>query len=211
MYTSAAMHWPVKADTMHGCWHSRLCSRHSFAGHRHLLVTRHRQRAVLDTVVRHAVCCKQHLFIAKANQFAMQACCVKQECEHCNPQGRKEEEGRRWAEGRHRRRRRRRLVEWAYQAFWEGQGGVRARRGSVLYQVFIVVGTDKHYRRCRAAYKEETRSIILSLDKVSKTAPNGKPILNKVGLGMYLGAKIGILGVNGARLPPPTCPPLSPL
>ena len=53
---------------------------------------------------------------------------------------------------------------------------------------------------CRSAYATETRSIILSLDRVSKVAPNGKQILKNVGLGMYLGAKIGVLGQNGAPL-----------
>ena len=52
----------------------------------------------------------------------------------------------------------------------------------------------------RSAYASETRSIILSLDRVSKTAPNGKQILKNVGLGMYLGAKIGVLGQNGTSL-----------
>lgn len=49
-----------------------------------------------------------------------------------------------------------------------------------------------------SAYSQETRKIILSLDRVSKVAPNGKQILKNVGLGMYLGAKIGVLGQNGA-------------
>ena len=55
---------------------------------------------------------------------------------------------------------------------------------------------------CRSAYATETRSIILSLDRVSKVAPNGKQILKNVGLGMYLGAKIGVLGQNGASTKP---------
>lgn len=48
------------------------------------------------------------------------------------------------------------------------------------------------------AYSQETRSIILSMDRVCKTAPNGRELLKNVSLGMYLGAKIGILGQNGA-------------
>ena len=48
------------------------------------------------------------------------------------------------------------------------------------------------------AYEQETRKIILALDRVTKTAPSGKKLLDGVGLGMYLGAKIGILGPNGA-------------
>ncbi|CAG9467483.1 unnamed protein product [Pedinophyceae sp. YPF-701] len=36
------------------------------------------------------------------------------------------------------------------------------------------------------------------MDKITKVAPNGKQILKDVTLGMYLGAKIGILGSNGA-------------
>ena len=44
---------------------------------------------------------------------------------------------------------------------------------------------------CRSAYEQETRSIILSAQKLSKTAPNGKQVLNKVSVAMYKGAKIG--------------------
>jgi len=51
---------------------------------------------------------------------------------------------------------------------------------------------------CRSAYQTETRSTILTLDKVCKTAPNGKELLKNVSLGMYRGAKIGILGANGS-------------
>ncbi len=40
-----------------------------------------------------------------------------------------------------------------------------------------------HLRHCRTAYEQETRKIILSLEDVTKVAPNGKQILNKVGLG----------------------------
>lgn len=54
------------------------------------------------------------------------------------------------------------------------------------------------WRARRSAYSQETRKIILSLSRVSKVAPNGKQILKNVGLGMYLGAKIGVLGQNGA-------------
>jgi energy-dependent translational throttle protein EttA len=49
-----------------------------------------------------------------------------------------------------------------------------------------------------SAYEQETRKIILSLDRVTKVAPSGKKILENVGVGMYLGAKIGVLGVEGA-------------
>jgi len=49
-----------------------------------------------------------------------------------------------------------------------------------------------------SAYTQETRRTILTMHKVSKRAPNGKEILKNVSLGMYLGAKIGILGANGA-------------
>lgn len=74
----------------------------------------------------------------------------------------------------------------------------------------------------RTAYEQETRKIILSMDRVKKVSPQGKPILDGVGLGgswylqqidavviskkrhfhdtmlllaagMYLGAKIAIL------------------
>lgn len=35
----------------------------------------------------------------------------------------------------------------------------------------------------RTAYEQETRKIILSMDKVKKVSPQGKPILDGVGLG----------------------------
>ena len=47
-------------------------------------------------------------------------------------------------------------------------------------------------------YQTETRKIILSLNKVKKTTPQGKELIKNINLGMYLGAKIGILGANGA-------------
>ena len=49
-----------------------------------------------------------------------------------------------------------------------------------------------------SAYQTETRKIILSLGKVRKVTPNGKELIKNINLGMYLGAKIGILGSNGA-------------
>ncbi|OUS48826.1 ABC transporter [Ostreococcus tauri] len=49
-----------------------------------------------------------------------------------------------------------------------------------------------------SAYQTETRKIILSMSKVKKTTPNGKELIKNINLGMYLGAKIGILGANGA-------------
>jgi len=49
-----------------------------------------------------------------------------------------------------------------------------------------------------SAYQTETRKIILSLGKVRKVTPNGKELIRNINLGMYLGAKIGILGANGA-------------
>ncbi|GJP61747.1 hypothetical protein CLOP_g18884 [Closterium sp. NIES-67] len=49
-----------------------------------------------------------------------------------------------------------------------------------------------------AAYQNETRKIILSVNRLRKVAPNGKEILKNISLGMYLGAKIGFLGANGA-------------
>jgi ABC-type polysaccharide/polyol phosphate transport system ATPase subunit len=48
------------------------------------------------------------------------------------------------------------------------------------------------------SYSQETRKIILSLERIRKVAPNGKEVLKDVSLGMYLGAKIGVLGANGA-------------
>ena len=49
-----------------------------------------------------------------------------------------------------------------------------------------------------SAYQTETRKIILSLNKVRKVTPQGKELIKNINLGMYLGAKIGILGANGA-------------
>lgn len=49
-----------------------------------------------------------------------------------------------------------------------------------------------------SAYAQETRKTILSLSGVGKTLPSGKQILKDINLGMYLGAKIGVLGANGA-------------
>ena len=49
-----------------------------------------------------------------------------------------------------------------------------------------------------SAYQTETRKIILSLNKVRKVTPKGKELIKNINLGMYLGAKIGILGANGA-------------
>mmetsp|Transcript_19916 Transcript_19916/g.43567 ORF Transcript_19916/g.43567 Transcript_19916/m.43567 type:complete len:675 (-) Transcript_19916:182-2206(-) len=49
-----------------------------------------------------------------------------------------------------------------------------------------------------SAYATETRKTILTMQKVGKVAPSGKQILKNISLGMYLGAKIGILGSNGS-------------
>lgn len=45
--------------------------------------------------------------------------------------------------------------------------------------------------RDRAAYEQETRSIILSAQRLTKVAPNGKQVLKDVSVAMYKGAKIG--------------------
>lgn len=37
-----------------------------------------------------------------------------------------------------------------------------------------------------SSYSQETRRIILSLEKIRKVAPNGKEVLNNINLGMYL-------------------------
>jgi ATPase subunit of ABC transporter with duplicated ATPase domains len=49
-----------------------------------------------------------------------------------------------------------------------------------------------------AAYAQETRRTILTMNKLTKSTPTGKQLLKNVSLGIYLGAKIGILGANGA-------------
>lgn len=64
-----------------------------------------------------------------------------------------------------------------------------------------------HTSPCRGAYTQETRDVILSLDRATKTAPNGKQILKNVGVAMYLGAKIGFLGQNGAHTKCSICMP----
>eukprot|EP00884_Botryococcus_braunii_P016816 jgi/Botrbrau1/3818/Bobra.0183s0048.1 len=48
------------------------------------------------------------------------------------------------------------------------------------------------------AYQEETRKVIMEMKIERKVTPIGKEILKNVGLSIYLGAKIGILGANGA-------------
>ncbi|MCC6939603.1 MAG: energy-dependent translational throttle protein EttA [Flavobacteriales bacterium] len=45
---------------------------------------------------------------------------------------------------------------------------------------------------------DEGRQIIFNMVKVGKTLPSGKKILNDIYLGLYYGAKIGILGLNGS-------------
>ena len=45
---------------------------------------------------------------------------------------------------------------------------------------------------------QETSTTILTLNKVGKVVPGGKEILSNISLGIYLGAKIGVLGANGA-------------
>lgn len=49
-----------------------------------------------------------------------------------------------------------------------------------------------------SAYSQETRQTILTMQKLTKTTPTGKQLLKNVSLGIYLGAKIGILGANGS-------------
>ena len=53
-----------------------------------------------------------------------------------------------------------------------------------------------------SAYQTETRKVILSLRKVRKVTSTNKELLRNINLGMYLGAKIGILGKGGDALPP---------
>ncbi|XP_024526684.1 uncharacterized protein LOC9652383 [Selaginella moellendorffii] len=49
-----------------------------------------------------------------------------------------------------------------------------------------------------SAYAKETRRVVFSLQNVGKVTPMGKQILKNINLGMYMGAKIGILGSNGS-------------
>ncbi len=203
MCIATAMHWPANADAMHGCMHSCLCSQHSFAGRRQLLVTIHRRHAVLDRVVRHGAHCKRH-FSCCSHWFSRRA--STKWCLDNTARGRAAKKKKGGGAGQK-----------------GGGGGGASSNGPIKPSGKVKEGcepgtaacsdnpfkpldTDGECRCRRAAYKEETRSIILSLDKVSKTAPNGKQILNKVGLGMYLGAKIGILGVNGVARSNQTSP-----
>lgn len=48
------------------------------------------------------------------------------------------------------------------------------------------------------AYEYETKRIILSVSHLRKVTQTGREILKNINIGMYLGAKIGILGSNGA-------------
>ena len=54
-------------------------------------------------------------------------------------------------------------------------------------QARALVGTGRHSTSHalmhRTAYEQETRKIILSMDRVKKVSPQGKPILDGVGLG----------------------------
>jgi hypothetical protein len=66
--------------------------------------------------------------------------------------------------------------------------------------------------RDRAAYEQETRSIILSASRLTKVAPNGKQVLKDVSVAMYKGAKIGarstqILIQRHAAAAPAWCSP----
>lgn len=88
---------------------------------------------------------------------------------------------------------------------YKSAGDVREGYSSCCVSLFWLRLIDFHFNEtsgacCRGAYSQETREIILSLDRATKTAPNGKQILKNVGVGMYLGAKIGFLGQNGSRL-----------
>jgi ATPase subunit of ABC transporter with duplicated ATPase domains len=49
-----------------------------------------------------------------------------------------------------------------------------------------------------AAYNSETRRIVLSLDRVSKTTPLGKSLLKDISVGLYLGARVAVVGANGS-------------
>ena len=44
----------------------------------------------------------------------------------------------------------------------------------------------------------DDKKIIFSMVKVSKQTPQGKQIIKDIHLSFYYGAKIGILGLNGA-------------
>ena len=61
------------------------------------------------------------------------------------------------------------------------------------------VKTGRAPKREGGAYEQETRKVILTLDRVSKSVSSGgKKLLDNVSVSMYLGAKIGVLGANGA-------------
>lgn len=74
-----------------------------------------------------------------------------------------------------------------------GGGGTTGGGGAVKSAGSKVPSSEKG-----TAYQNETRKVILSVNKLQKVAPSGKEILKNISLGMYLGAKIGFLGPNGA-------------
>ncbi|CAL6271835.1 unnamed protein product [Bathycoccus prasinos] len=74
-----------------------------------------------------------------------------------------------------------------------GGGGAAAKKQNQLMKSGGSKGVSEG-----SAYQTETRKIILSLNKVRKVTPQGKELIKNINLGMYLGAKIGILGANGA-------------
>lgn len=80
----------------------------------------------------------------------------------------------------------------------KGGGGGGAAKGAPSSNGTAGTRSSTKEVRQGASYSQETRKIILSLERIRKVAPNGKEVLNNVSLGMYLGAKIGVLGANGA-------------
>lgn len=63
-----------------------------------------------------------------------------------------------------------------------------ADAGDLLMHSCLMTSGFYHSRKydlCRAAYEQETRKIVLSLERATKVAPNGKQILSNVDLGMH--------------------------
>lgn len=55
------------------------------------------------------------------------------------------------------------------------------------------VKTGRAPKREGAAYEQETRKIILTLDRATKATPAGKKLLDNVSVSMYLGAKVSLV------------------
>jgi len=54
----------------------------------------------------------------------------------------------------------------------------------------------------------DTKQVIYSMMRVGRIHPPNKQVLRDISLGFYYGAKIGVLGLNGAEVTPISTKPL---